>query len=339
MKINREELLGILSAVQPGLAAKEIIEQSQSFLFKGGMVTTYNDEISVRHPIAFDLEGVVKADELHKLLSKVKAKELEIEATENEFRIKSSRTKAGIRLETEFSLPIDEIADPKSWKPVPEGFLEGIKITRFSASSDMTRLVLTCIRIEGSVMETCDRYRLTRFKLKGKGAQTFKKPVLVPASSLAHLLKYEPKEVGKTKGWIHFRMENGAVFSCRTVEGDYPNTEKLLKVQGAAVEFPTRIGGMIERAQIFAHGDLVQDKFIEVSIADDRLMIKGEGDAGWVKERARIDYSGPKVSFMVNPQFLMDVLDILSSVTIGKSRLKMEGEGFVHVVHLFAGGE
>ena len=52
MKINRKELLDTLSIVSPGVSNKEMaIEQATTFAFLKDRVVTYNDEISISHPI------------------------------------------------------------------------------------------------------------------------------------------------------------------------------------------------------------------------------------------------------------------------------------------------
>ena len=45
MKINRKELLEVLSLIKPGLSNNEMVEQSTHFIFEAGEVYTYNDQI------------------------------------------------------------------------------------------------------------------------------------------------------------------------------------------------------------------------------------------------------------------------------------------------------
>jgi len=89
MKIKKAELQKALELVKPGLAGKELIEQSTSFAFMGNRVVTYNDEISMSVPLVegFNLTGAVKAEELYKLLTKLKGDEITLELTENEIQI------------------------------------------------------------------------------------------------------------------------------------------------------------------------------------------------------------------------------------------------------------
>ena len=51
IKVNRVELKEALERVRPGLASKDIIDQATSFAFLKDRVVTYNDEISISHPV------------------------------------------------------------------------------------------------------------------------------------------------------------------------------------------------------------------------------------------------------------------------------------------------
>ena len=337
MKIGRTELLDALSLVQPGLAAKEVIEQSQSFVFKGKRVYTYNDRIALSTPSPLDIEGAVKAAELLSLLSKSKVKEYDIEITDNEFLLKSRKSKAGIRLEAEISLPLDEISQPTDWTNLPKRFCEALKFCLFSAGTDMSKEILTCLHIKGRHVTSCDNFRITRYDMGKSATKQFPDSLLIPATAVRELLRYEPLTYCIFDGWIHFRMENGAVFSCRSVEQKYPDMSKYMEVEGESVEMPKRLAEALDRASIFVKTEFEQDEQVELSLKEGNLQVNGEGDSGWFKERIKIEYDGEPVRFHVNPQFLMETLDLLHEMTIGEDKLRLEGENFVHVVNLLVG--
>ncbi|NMA23687.1 MAG: hypothetical protein GX938_09320, partial [Spirochaetales bacterium] len=100
MKINKTELQKALEKVKPGLSNKELVEQSTSFAFMGGRIVTYNDEISISHPVKdLNVTGAVKAQSLYAFLSKIKRDEIILEWEENQVVIKAGRSKAGLVLE------------------------------------------------------------------------------------------------------------------------------------------------------------------------------------------------------------------------------------------------
>ena len=92
MKINKETLKQALEIVKPGLANKEIMEQSTSFAFIDDKVVTYNDEICISHPVPdIGIKGVIKAEEMYNFLGKVKTEEITVTQEENEIVLKSGR--------------------------------------------------------------------------------------------------------------------------------------------------------------------------------------------------------------------------------------------------------
>jgi len=103
MKIKKDDLKRALEIVKPGLANKEIIEQSGSFAFIEGRVVTYNDEISVSHPIKdLEITGTIRAEELYKFLGKIKEEEIDVNCTESEIVLKCGRATTGFAITNKF---------------------------------------------------------------------------------------------------------------------------------------------------------------------------------------------------------------------------------------------
>jgi DNA polymerase III sliding clamp (beta) subunit (PCNA family) len=334
MKVNREELKNTLAAVAPGLASKDIIEQAQSFVFRENTVSTYNDEIAITAKTALDIEGAVKADEFHKLLNKSRAKEVDLEASGGELLIKTKSSRAGIRLEADVTLPLGEIPVPQKMYRLPEDFCEGVRFCLFCVSKDMTKPVLTALSVSDSVL-SCDGYRLTQYHLD-KGV---KKPFLLPGAAASQLVKYSPTKYGVGDGWLHFTNENGVFFSCRTIDEEYPDLSHLIDVEGPKVEMPKRLADVLERAGIFAKAEFEQDERVRIILKEGKLLVKAKGAAGWYEEKCKADYDGEKVTFTIRPGFLKEMLNLLSVMVVGETSLKLEGEGFLHVLSLIVNEE
>ena len=336
MKINRQQLLNVLKLVQPALAAKEIIEQSTSFLFLQGSILTYNDEIAISHPFDLGLEGAVKAEELVKLLSKLKDEELELEVTENELLIRGKRSKAGIRLEAEISLPVADIKTPEKWVPLPKDFSEAVSFCLFSASREMSKPVLTCLHAKGDVVESCDNFRLTRYKLESH----IQGKILLPATAAKVLCKYAPVEYGLLDGWAHCRNADQVSFSARVFEGDYPNLDPFLSLKdGEEITFPGDLGEMLERAGVFSIADFAQDEQVQITLEKRHMTIRGEGSVGWFEEKCPIRRSRHELlQFSTHPEFLQQMLKHVSRTTVGgaEGRLLIEGDKWSHMIVLAA---
>lgn len=333
MKTNREELLNVLNMVKPGLAGKEIVEQSTSFIFQDKQVFTYNDEIAVSHPINVELRGAVKAKELHALLSKSTEKEIELETTDTELRLKGKRSKAGIALEVELKDALKEALAQTNkehkWHYLPKKFLEALRFCLFSVSRDFTNPSLTCLHVKLDWIESCDNFRLTRYSLE-QNEETFEGPWLLPAFAAEHLSKYKPIEFALTKGWAFFRNADKVIFSCRIPEkNEFPDLNPHIKEKGEKVEIPKGVEEMLEKAGIFTDEDSY-DIHVLVELKNNWLVVKGKNAVGWFEEKIRARYKGKPIQFEVNPKFLQEILKHLNEAEVSDRLLKFKGKGYVH---------
>lgn len=335
-KANRKNLHAILSAVQPGLSSREIIEQSTCFIFNKGQVLTYNDEIAVSHPIDLELEGAVQAKELMKLLEKMKDEEIEIETTESEMIVWGMNSETGIKLETKTNVDaiVEVLGKMKGWKDIHEKFWDNVSFCLFSTGRDVTKPLLTCVSCTEKHIMSTDEIRITVCDLDKSGVANLN----IPASAMHTLLSYHPTEIALSKGWAHFKNESGAIFSCRTMEGDYPN-EKILSIidniKGDEVSLPTDLVDALERAGIFATSSdqkVASAHRVQIEINNNKLTVRGEGQKGRHKEVSRLRYKGPSLEFEINPDFLRDILKHATNMIVGDRALRFEGENFVHVI-------
>ena len=342
MKIDKEKLQEALEIVKPALASKEVIEQTTSFAFINGRVIAYNDEISISHPVeGINFTGAIYAENLYKLLSKLKAPKkkeedglfmIDLEVEEAQVILSSGRTKAGLALQSEISLPLDEeVAIVGKWKdiPDPENFRKFLKMAMGSCSRDMSTPVLTAVHVnEAGFIEASDGYKLTRCTL----AQEMPiRSFLIPATSAAEVIKIYPIKIATGNGWIHFKNEEDTILSCRIFEDNFPDITQHLKVKGIKVILPQSTEKVLDKAMIFSKRDHVLEEMVTVTIGDRRLKIRAESDTGWFEEELNIKHDGDQIQFYVTPYLLKDILAETQECVIGESKLKFNGEGWEYV--------
>lgn len=334
MKVEKKDLIKALEEVKPGLANKDIIAQSTSFIFQDGYITTFNDEIAISRPFNLDITGAVRANELYSLLSKTKDEAIEFEATENELKIIGKKSKAGIKLEPDVLLPADEIWNLEGgYSDLPATFLKSIRIASYCASTDMSRPQLTCVCIHDQYAVASDGFRIIRVDLGKRAKRTFKDPLLLSASAIKFLVKYPVIKFTTTPGWIHFSTETGLTFSCRAYGDSYPDVSEYLAVEGEEFQFPDSTLEMLERTGIFTkENDGVE--FVKVTVENRKMTLKGEGNFGWIEETANCRYKGSKIEFLIDPLFLKDILKDLAKCVVGDTALLFQGDNFEHVVSL-----
>lgn len=336
--ISKEKLINSLLCVRPGLANKELIEQSTSFVFKLNRVWTYNDMIAVSCPVDLQgIEGVVLAEQFYDLVTKINDREIDIVMEGEVLCVRGSKffskftTKQG-----EVSLPLLNVDINSSlWTYLPKEFVHALKFCLFSVSNDLTRLALTCLHLEKAEIESCDNYRLTKFFLSGDNF-VFPCGIALPLVSAKELIKYSPVAFLVEEGWIHFKLENSAVFSCRVYEVEYPSTDFILEMEsGEPIVFPSNMVEILSRAGALAEVDLTGERVVSIEIQNGEIKVTSQGPVGQYEEKSRIRVSG-HYKFECNLQFLQEILNHLRTAEVAKggSKLKFTGDSFVHVMAL-----
>jgi len=335
MKINKTALQQALETVKPGLGSKEIVEQATSFAFLEGRVVTYNDEVSISCPLpGLAIRGAIRAEELYKLLAKVTEEELEIKVEGGEVLLCAGRASAGLPIQQEIKLPLEEVGAIENWFPVDKLFLEALKFAQYTCSQEASHPVLMCVHVDGSagLLESSDNFRLTQCTIPVLPGVDF----LLPAAVITALLQMKPVEMALGEGWVHFRAASQAVFSARLVEGAFPNIAPYLLVEdGFEINFPITLQDVLQRAAIFSTRDTLADNVVRIRLENRLMIIHGEGEYGWFKEELNYKHKGVPVSFSLNPAFLQQALKGLRKCTKGERTLLFEGETWKHAVALF----
>jgi hypothetical protein len=331
MKINKKELLDALERVKPGLASKELIAQTTSFAFIKGRVVTYNDTISISHPVpGLDLEGAIQAEGLFKFLNKVKKDDLELEIVGNEITLTSGRAKAGFTLQTEIKLPLDnEIMERTEWRVLSEDFIKAIQFVMSACSRDSTVCNSVCVERSGAITAT-DNYRIARYTLADDmPCMTF----LLPSDAAVEVVKLNPVHIAEGNGWVHFETEEGTIISCRTSEGIFPNVSQILTIKGEKLELPKAIDEILDRAMVFAKRDHILEESVKVSISDRAFKVRATSDTGWFEEETNIKYEGT-LAFSIAPYLLKDILSKTLVCEVCGNKLMFEGSNWVYITLL-----
>jgi len=351
MLVDRRELLEVLSTLKPGMSNKDIIEQSDSFIFSEGLVYCYNDSIAVSRKFDVGFEGSVN-EKFYEILTKMTEDQVDLSIDEEDSKIiiKGKKSKTGIVLDSKVKITLDEIRIPKKWKNLPDDFLEAMSTCSFSASRNMTQPKLVCLHVKGSVVQSTDNYRLTRFVMDDSVEDEF----LVPVTAVDHLVSYRVKKYNVSQGWVHFKEEysetvtdedgnktevekEGCIFSSRVYEGEYGmDFAELIQKHfqnGVEVEIPKEILAIIDRASVFSKEHFTKDETINIAIDTGLVEISSEGEKGYHKERERSKYRGDRIEFNMSPKFLTEILEKTDNVMVGENSLKFETDKFVHLIN------
>lgn len=340
MKIQTSKFKAALDAVKPGLAVKEMIEQTSYFVFLNGNVYTYNDALCISHRIeGLDFEGAISSDELLKFLSKTKAEELEIVIFNNEqVIIHASKSKLGLPLVTKITLPIDDeqLQEKGKWKELPENFAEAVDFVSESATSNMEDIKYACVHInKDGFVEATDNHRIAHWKFK----QSLEiNSVLIPVSSIKTVVKIKPIKIAKGNGWTHFKNNSGCTLACRSINEKFMDTSAWIKEpKGKAVELevPKKLHEAISRAMVVAEREQKSDETVTIKVKNNKLIISAASDSGsWFEESMKVAFDGVEFSFMITPYLLQSILKETLTCKIFEDRMIFKKKNWVYVTTL-----
>ncbi len=334
MKLNRELFLGALEQVLCGLAPKETIEQSSCFVFRGGNVITYNEEIYCRNASGLDAtcKGAVKGGPLITLLRNMTEDEIEIEMTEALCHVKGTKRGAKLRMEAEILLPVNSVEKPKDWSPIHEELAEAIQMVHQCASVDESKIDLACVHFHPDWLEACDLSQLCRWTMP----TGVKESTLLRHKSIKNIVNLGMTEFSETPNWIHFRNGNGMRLSCRRYLEEFPDLKDALQVKGArAVVLPKGLVETMKKASIFTKENTETDTdLVTVDMKPGKIRITGTGISGEYYEWKKLNYTGPALKFLIAPDLLSSLVAKHNQVEVSAEKLRVKGEKFIYVAAL-----
>lgn len=333
MKINRQELLETLKTIKPALSTKDIVENSNTFIFTKNEIITFNDKMSIGIGFETDFECLVPADEFYKLLTEIDSENIDFKIKDDKLLFNTGKIKASLSVH-----PIDEeilkTIRPDSklkWNKLPEDFSEGLSLCAFSTSKDMTHPALTCVNVNENEIISSDNLRISLYKL----SEPVKDSFLIPASSVQELVKFEITRYCLQDSWVYFKSRNKVTFCSRTVESEFPDCSHLLDVKGIKFKLPKDIKKSIKISSIMADGNFDIDKKIDVELSDGKIKCKGQNQSGWVESEAELSYKKDDIKFSINPDFFSHILDKATTACHNGNVLLFRSGNFKHLISLF----
>ena len=335
MRMSKSKLIAALTAVSPGLSkGRETVPQASCFVFRDGLLQTFNDEVHCEVELDLGFTGAVPSKQFAEVLGKLTEDEVDIGVSGKELRIKGKNRRAGIRIEEEVLLPVDDIPlpDDDAMVDIPDADFSGaIAMVATCAGKDDSRFALTCIHITGGFIEACDNYQMMRFwtSLPIEGEYLIRREAAEPLAGLG------VERIGATSDWIHFDCQNGLRYTARGYVDDYPQLDKIFAEKaGEKIIFPSGFKEAVERASLFSAERAVDQ--VRVDMKEGRIRIKGEGTVGWFEEVKKVAYEGPDMSFLIGPELLVKFSERHSEGHVSEKSLRVVSDECVYVTTLEA---
>lgn len=338
MKVERSEFLDIMDKVKPALGGDKLVSDFNYFVFTGEEIFASNGRIVISKEFKSNFSCAVSANDLIQVFQKTKNKNLSIDYDDKEgkFKIKA----AGMNCLMSAFLYDPEQWDVVArkgvvWKKLPANFREGLLLTIFSCSKDMTKPYLNCLRISDHIIST-DNIRISKYKLKGKTSL-----FLLPYSSAIELLKIENiVEYSLGDDFVMFRNAEGVTLYSSTMNVKYPDTSSFFEVFDDCkwITLPETLGDTIGLSGIFAEGDFDFDKKITLVFDENYILCSAKKDSGEIKCKVRVDTDfKTQIKIVINPLLFEQMLKYSACIAVHDNMLLFKAENFRHIMALYSG--
>jgi hypothetical protein len=332
MKVIREKFLQALNSVRAGVASKDGIAFSRSFIFYKEKVITFDDDICCRAPSGLDksFHGAIRAAPLLALLEKLDEDEISIEQMDTEIKVKGQGKIARFALEKlEGELHVEQIEDPSEWHELPDTFGEAVTLAAQCIGVDQEKFRLTCLHFMPKWIEACDDYQSGRYRIKLTAVP--EEGILSKGKPLRAIAAIGLTEMSVTDGWIHFQTKSGLVYSCRKVLDDYPDILELLSPDDSAqtATFPKGLKAAIGRAEEFSKENTDQNLIAVELNGQGKVRVRGRGySARYSETRDMPSYKGEPTSFYISPLLFGQFIDRFNDCLICKTKILVDAGKF-----------
>jgi DNA polymerase III sliding clamp (beta) subunit (PCNA family) len=334
--IERDALQKAIGLVVPGIAGKEVFDQADKLAFEGGKLISYNDEVSIFHPLvgSEELDGAVDGKRLFNLLNRVASPSVTLTTEGNELIVTAGRVTVNLSM-APVVLPYSEVDWSGDYIDLPEGFKKALTLTAGTCAKDMSRPVLTCVHIAGQIMIAADGYRVAQFQFEDASLPDILLPVTAAEVVLDDDYGIKSMAVGDGGEWVRFMTNEETVVCARLSTGTYPDLSSHLDIDGVELVLPRRLLESLERAKIFAKRDHRIDESVNIDLRGKQIVVRADYDGGRFQEVVKAEQEATG-SFSVHPDLLIAALseEDAASCILGRSKIKFLGPNWEHVVAL-----
>lgn len=336
MDIEREALQKAIGLVVPGIASREAFDQADKLAFEGGKLISYNDEVSIFHPLvgSEELDGAVDGKRLFNLLNRVVSPTITLTCEGSELIVRAGRVTVNLSM-APVVLPYSEVDWSGDYIDLPEDFKKALTLTAGTCAKDMSRPVLTCVHIAGQIMIAADGYRVAQFQFEDAELPDILLPVTAAEVVLDDDYGIKSMAVGDGGEWVRFMTNEDTVVCARLSTGTYPDLSSHLDIEGAELILPRRLLESLERAKIFAKRDHRIDESVNIDLRGKQIVVRADYDGGRFQEVVKAEQEATG-SFSVHPDLLIAALseEDAASCILGRSKIKFLGPNWAHVVAL-----
>jgi hypothetical protein len=328
-------VLQALQAMAPALARQgDQGDQGHCFAFQGGLVWACSDEVVACCPSPFgeEVAGAVPGQRLIDILRCFRDADVHFTARPNRLVLKAGPRRAELVMDPEVTLPVDSIALPTKWLPLPPHFGEAVNLVgrcTSQAKEGYAPIEELCVHVTPKWVEAYSSHQIARWRMKVPVAGD----VLIRYSAARHVEPLGMTEMAETDAWIWLKNEAGLRLGIRRYVENYDPLDDHLDVRDTVpLRWPPGVVAAARAATVFSRDNPTGPE-LEVILDHGKLTIKGDGPAGSFRRRFSLPgYDGDKLSFLINPTMFADIVDRYEEVAVNEERLKVTGKRWVYLI-------
>jgi DNA polymerase III sliding clamp (beta) subunit (PCNA family) len=338
--MNREELLAALDTVSPALSDNALIQILTHFMFDGDRVLAFNDRIALETPCKTDFRGAVPGKTLIALLRTSGAKDVVLEAKDDELHIKAGAGRFKLPLTIPETLVFEMPKPSKDVVKLPASFLDGLSNCMKSVSIDTSipdQLGITMIpQKDQTLMFSTNNHTICHSIVK----TPIKSRVILPAQfceQVQRLCKGE-KEVTICFNTDHvlLTVEKTKLFG-RLVDSSHPlDYQDMLKhaMPDKIKLFKIHDGlkHMVDRAIIITESVTGKSNTRIMVSNNDMVLYSFSPDKGEVRDRYGIKEGHPDVSLHIDPKHLKAGLEKFENMAVTEDCIIMKDGAHIYLI-------
>lgn len=298
MTIQKNKLLESLKLAMPGIeTGNTVLQGSDSFVFHNGKIFSYNDSISVSVPIEQagmieeEIEGAVRAEEFFKIISKFPGEEISFVTSEGSWILKCGKAKATLTLQNfDYETRLKGI-EPKEneWVEINDEFISAIGSCKMTSN----KTPIAGIYVSGKEVFSSDGWQINSYIMDKCKMPCF----WISDNSVNEIIKLRKLNGVQSQGsWIHFKSEEGIIFSIKTLQSEsYPinKIKSMIDVNNPKDDdlhgtFPKELFNAIDRAVSFSI-DISEKSAVRLVISKDKIEVSSERSSGKYSEKVSWD--------------------------------------------------
>ena len=338
MKLSKKDFQDAVKiAMMATTQDSTVYASGDCLLFDNNTIYSYNGYTSIAKKFITEepLQGAVRAKELFSIINKIQDKEFEIKDIGKSWNIRAGRANYELVKKADLELNSIERIIPKDneWIYIPDNLFEALNFCILNDNN-------TNIFIGDDVVYSTDGFRIYQYKL----STLMTNKVLINTQLVKSVVCFNNiKGYAITKGWIHFRDDDGSIISVRKYDtSQYPKDEieRVIKenTDGDYVKcaIPDMLIQVIDRASILSKE---VDKYdaITMKLTNTGITVKSNNEYGKFEEStdAEIPYNA---EFVVSVIMLKDCLKDTDSFYIRKIAVKGTAKETVNLVFSSSNG-